>query len=182
MSAQSKTARPLGETGGAATSNVAPVFFEPVHFDIPCPPSVNNAFFNVTDRRGNSRGRQLKRKVRDWLDYTLRLIADQYSGEPITVPVLIVVNVERGSARADIDNRIKLLFDALIKGGVIEDDSLVSGFSAAWAEPGTRRARLAILPVHKLQVTFHPSARKNGACGGWFFEAPTSTLEEEEAA
>ena len=178
---QSKTAQPSGVTEGAATNAVAPIFFEPIRLDLPCPPSVNNAFFNKTDRRGRSKGRSLKRHVRDWLDYALRLIADQYTGDVITGHVLVVVNVEHASFSADIDNRIKLLFDALVKGGVVKDGSLITGFATAWAEPGTKRVRLAILPVQKTQATFHPSAKHKGACGGWFIEAPNETTTEKEA-
>lgn len=180
MVSQAKSARPLGDTEGATTSEVAPIFSGPVTLSLPCPPSVNDAFFNLTDRRGNSKGRKVKRHVRDWRDYALRIIAEQYQGDPITTRVLIVVNVERANFNADIDNRMKLLFDALVKGKVIKDDSLITGFAAAWAEPGTKRARLAIFPVNTLSIDFHPSAKHDGACGGWFFNAPSSP--EEEAA
>ena len=172
-------ARPLGELGGAASSSsVAPSFFDPVLLTLPCPPSVNKAFKTV---RVNGRYRRPHTKdAKDWKKHAARMLQDQ-KPRRVAGPVLIIVNIERTSKRADIDNRIKLLFDLLVKQGVIEDDSKVAGFAAAWSEPGTAMAHIAILPTCTLPIQFLPSAKENGACGGWFFKAPLP-IENEAAA
>lgn len=171
-------AQPLGATRGAATDIVAPQFSGPTILTLPCPPSANRAFKNVRNRKG--RGRALTQEAKDWHAYARRELAAQNPGM-IESRVLIVLNIDRASMSADADNRIKLLFDLLVKGGVLKDDKYITGFAAAWAEPRARMVRLAIFPVQTLSIDFHPSAKHDGACGGWFFNAPSSQ-EEEEAA
>lgn len=179
MASLKKTARPLGVTEGASTNTVAPSFFSMVILDLPCPPSLNNSTFDVTDKTGKSLGRRSKQHVKDWRAYARREIAAQYLRQTITQHVLVVVNVERASFSADIDNRMKLLFDVLVKQRVIKDDSLITGFATAWAEPGTKRVRLAIVPVQQLDIRFQPSTKHKGACGGWFLNAPETAKEAQ---
>jgi Holliday junction resolvase RusA-like endonuclease len=95
----------------------------------------------------------------------------------IAGPILILVGVERTNKRADIDNRIKALFDVLVSQGVIEDDSKIVGFAAAWSPARDGLARVAIMPAANLDVQFQLAS--DGAHGGWFLHAPQS--EEGEA-
>jgi Holliday junction resolvase RusA-like endonuclease len=141
---------------------------------LPVPPSVNEAY-----RHDLRTGRRVKtRKARDWESYASHVLSRQVSGRPIRDPVLIIVNIERGEGRReDIDNRIKLLFDLLVHDRVIADDSLVAAFAAAWAAPGTRTARLAILPATALALEFHPAT--DCGPGGWIIPAAEPA---EEAA
>jgi crossover junction endodeoxyribonuclease RusA len=71
-----------------------------------------------------------------WLEPTLWEIAAQRVGR-IDVPYTLSIAVQRHwrSKRArDIDNIIKPVSDALVKAGVVKDDSLAESVSAKWAD------------------------------------------------
>lgn len=144
-----------------------------VTLEIPCPPSVNEMFRNV---RG--KGRVKTRAYVDWLGYAGWELRRQ---RPASVPgrVLILLSVERGSATADIDNRVKAIFDLLVTHGAIEDDRFVVGFAVAWAPPANRLARVLILPAADLVAEFHLSAE--GSTGGWFCRPLTNDKDEQHA-
>lgn len=146
-----------------------------IYFVLPVPPSVNKAY-RVT------RGRRVKSAAAvDWAMQAKREVERQCAGRaPISTPCILVINVERGIAtsREDVDNRLKLLQDSLVTGGAIIDDSLIVALAAAWAPPGTRTARLAILPAEKLSIEFHV-AKSSRPAGAWIIPA---ALTEEEAA
>lgn len=72
----------------------------------------------------------------DWLDPTLTEIMGQRVGRVIG-PYILSLAVQRHwrSKRArDIDNIIKPVSDALVKAGVVRDDSLAESVSAKWAD------------------------------------------------
>lgn len=161
------TARAGGALKGAAVAAAVPVFLS-----LPAPPSVNSAF------RNTSRGRALTQKAVDWKGHAGWVLRQQrprhVSGE-----VAVIVNVERNSMNADIDNKVKLLLDLIVSHGVIEDDRNVVAIAASWIPKHSAMAHLAILPAGQLGLLqFHPAA-SNGACSGWIIPAPST--EEEEA-
>lgn len=142
---------------------------------LPVPPSINKA-------RRVARGRIVNTlEAQDWKALAGRE-ARRQAPTGLRGPVLLVINVERGAnvpgAREDVDNRIKLLQDVLVDAKIIEDDSLVAGLAVAWAPPGTRTARIAVLPMSALSLRFHP-ANTTAAAGGWIIPA---AIQEEEAA
>lgn len=146
-----------------------------IYFVLPVPPSVNEAY-RIT------RGKRVKTsKAVDWDMQAQREVARQMHGKPMGVePCILIINVERGetTTREDVDNRLKLLQDSLVKGGAIMDDSLIVALAAAWAPPGTRTARLALVPATNLSIEFHV-AKTSRPAGAWIIPA---ALSEEEAA
>ena len=167
-----KSARSVGPTTGAPVVREVATDGAPVFFSLPQPPSINEAYIN----RRNGRGRALAEKVVDWKSYASHVLRGQ-SVKKVSGPVLIIVNIERGSNAADVDNRVKLLFDFLVKQGVMDDDRHVAGFAVAWSPPASRMAHIAIYPSQELALSFHPSD-KTGAVGGWAVPAPQHTIEE----
>ena len=91
------------------------------------PPSANQMY--RTGRNGN---RYKRREVSDWQEETAELVREAwgkpeaYTGE-VEVHVVFTVREKR---RWDVDNRLKALLDCLALGGVIEDDSQISGITA----------------------------------------------------
>lgn len=139
-----------------------------VCLELPAPPSVNEIW-----RKTRAGMRRSPRYVEWQMEAGWRLKAQK--PRSIAGPVLVLVSVERHSNSADIDNRVKALFDLIVHHGVIEDDSRVAGFCAAWAPPANRLARLMILPASRLDLSFHLAA--DGATGGWFCNALTNLQE-----
>lgn len=139
----------------------------PVLLDLPCPPSVNEMFRNV---RG--RGRVKTRAYIDWRGHAGWVVTSQRP-ERIGGHVLIMMSIERGSSSADIDNRVKAIFDLLVEHDVIDDDRFVVGFAIAWAPPANKMARVLIIPATSITAEFHLAA--DGAHGGWFLSAPTNS-------
>lgn len=166
------TARPVDMEAGASSSSS--VDGAPIFLTLPVPPSLNSAYKN---KRGA--GRKKTQKTIDWEMYAARMLREQKPGY-IDGYVVIVMNVERRSSQADIDNRTKLVFDLLKKQAVIVDDRFVTAFATAWS-PGVDhrdedRLNLAIYPANSLAVCFHPSD-SIGAVGGWTITDPAHTTE-----
>lgn len=147
------------QAGGAAGAGL------PVSLEIPCPPSVNEMFRNL---RG--RGRVKTKVYADWLGHAGWELQRQRPGS-VSGRVLIMISVERGSATADIDNRVKAIFDLLVTHDIIEDDRFVVGFAVSWAPPANRMARVLIIPATSIVAEFHLAS--DGATGGWFLSAST---------
>lgn len=127
---------------------------------VPAPPSVNRLWKNVPGV-----GRVRTKFYTDWQhEAGWRLRAQR----PPHVPgrVMLLIAVERSWASADIDNRVKALIDLLVTHKVIDDDSNVVGFAAAWSPERDDNARLLIFPAHSCTVQFELTA--DGAHGGWF--------------
>lgn len=138
---------------------------------VPAPPSVNAMFRNVPGK-----GRVRTKLYDDWLGHAdWRLKAQK--PQPVHGAVLVIVGIERSSASADVDNRIKALFDLLVKHQVIDDDKHIVGFAAAWSPERDRLARIAIIPAADLNVQFHLA--NDRAHGGWFLQAPDHELEPD---
>ena len=138
---------------------------------VPTPPSVNEMYSN----RGASRK---KSKVyADWKGHAGWTLKPQLvDHETFDEPLLAVIQVERTSSRADIDNRVKALFDLLVAHRVIKNDNLFAGFAVAWGPKGSGLCRAMVLPVCNLLIQYHPST--DGATGGWF---PALQHEQENA-
>ncbi len=84
-----------------------------------------------------------------WLDPMLWEIAEQRAGR-VDGPYSLSLAVQRHwrSKRArDIDNIIKPVSDALVKAGVVKDDSLAESVSAKWADDLGGPAVIAIIQV-----------------------------------
>jgi hypothetical protein len=88
--------------------------------------------------------------------------------------VIAIFGVERMSATADIDNRLKAMIDTIVKAGVIADDHLVTAIAVSWLPKANGLAHVKLMPVQHLDLSFFPS--QSGASGG-FFVAP-STQED----
>lgn len=136
---------------------------------VPSPPSVNAMFKNIPGK-----GRAKTQAYKDWIGHAGWVLRSQRP-TPVHGPVIVLVGVERTSLSADVDNRIKALFDLLVTHKVIEDDKHIVGFAAAWSPERDRLARLAIMPAANLMVEFQLAS--NGATGGWFLHAPLSEQE-----
>lgn len=136
----------------------------PVSFTLPTPPSVNELYKNLPGR-----GR-VKSGVYD--DFIRRGIASIRSQAVTALPgyVIAIFGVERMSASADIDNRLKSMLDTIVKAGVIEDDRFVTSICVSWLPRANGLAHVRLLPVQHLDLSFHPSP--DGASGGWFPSAP----------
>lgn len=145
---------------------------EPTFLELPVPPSVN-AMWKTVKTRGKDRILRTRRVASevytDWQGDARRRLREQ-APPVVSGRVLILVNLERTSELADVDNRIKATFDLLVSEKVITDDRFVLGFAAAWAPPANGLMRLAILPAADLAARFHLAP--DGAHGGWFFDAP----------
>ncbi|MBB4004451.1 RusA family crossover junction endodeoxyribonuclease [Aurantimonas endophytica] len=142
----------------------------PVAFTIPTPPSANALFRNV-----KGVGRVKAKRYDDFVRMAVTAIRGQ-GIRPIAGNVVAIFGVERMSDRADIDNRIKAMLDAIVEAKTIEDDRFVTALAISWLPSANGMSHVRLLPVQRLDVSFHPST--NGATGGWFINAPDQ--EEEE--
>lgn len=169
----SATARPVGasEGGALASSSVG----APLNLWLPVPPSVNAAYAN--GRGKGSKGRFATRALTDWKGAARAALLSQ-RWEPVKGPVIVVMNTERRSKVADIDNRTKPLLDFLVKVGVIEDDRHVTAIATAWSEQHDDRVHVAIVPVQEVAVEFRPS-KESGAFGGWLVKTLQPGTEED---
>lgn len=139
--------------------------FQALH--VPVPPSVNSLYKNVSGR-----GRVKTKDYSAWFANARNVVRLQKPGV-VRGPVVIILCVDRQGVGSDLDNRVKALFDLIVKLGVIEDDSKVLAFCTAWA-PKTPESvvRLAIMRACDFSVKYRLHA--DGASGGWFLDAPTN--------
>lgn len=169
----SATARPVGVAeGGASASSSADA---PLNIWLPVPPSLNAAYAN--GRGKGARGRFSTAALRDWKSEAGVALARQ-NWSPVPGKVIVVMNTERRSKVADIDNRTKPVLDLLVKQGVIEDDRHVTAIATAWAEQHDNRVHIAIVPVQALAVEFRPS-KESGAFGGWLVKTLQPGTEKD---
>lgn len=98
---------------------------ECVTLTLPLPPTVNNAWVNVPGK-----GRVRSEGYRRWHKTAFAEMCLQKPGR-IEGAFSVVINAGKVNRRCDIDNRIKGVLD-LLKGEVVEDDSLCERVSAAW--------------------------------------------------
>ena len=150
---------------GAQTGEVRRQSASPVFLTLPIPPSVNELFKNL-----KTGGRAETATYRDWKGHAGWVLKEQRPHH-IPGPVLVIANVERNNARADIDNREKAVLDLLVAHQVIADDSLVEAVAWSWTRGGNGLCHVAVIPAQTTKLEFHP-ATLNGAPGGWLITAP----------
>lgn len=155
-------------TGGGILADLP----SPVSFTLPTPPSVNELYKNLPGR-----GR-VKSGVYD--DFIRRGIASIRAQTVTTLAgyVIAIFGVERMSASADIDNRLKSMLDTIVKAGVIEDDRFITAIAVSWLPKANGLAHVRLLPVQHINLSFHPSP--DGASGGWFSSAPQPIEDFED--
>lgn len=164
-----------GTATGSAPSTGAGVLADlpaPVTFSMPTPPSTNKLFRNV-----KGKGRVRTSAYDDWLMMAITAIRRQ-SIAPFPGRCVIIMGVERDSMLADIDNRIKAGWDAVVKAGVISDDSLITASAITWQPKANGLTRFEIRSVFDpLTLRFHPA--KDGASGTWIVDAPPTEGEPD---
>lgn len=168
---RSEIARPVGDNSGApegAAQDGAPALYV-----IPVPPSLNKAYSNAR------RGRVLSHTARNWKMHAAHVIKHQRRRK-VCGPVVIVCNVERPTASSDLDNRVKLLLDALVAADAIDDDRNVVATAFAFAPPVKGNAHVSIHPAGSLSALTFQTLGEAGELGVWSTPAPVNP--EKEAA
>lgn len=132
-----------------------------IELELPMPPSVNEIW------RKSKTHMYLSRTYTDWKSHAGWMLKSQRPGS-IKGRVLILVSIEGVDNRSDIDNRVKAIFDLLAAYKVIQNDKLVVGFCACWTPPGTKLARVLVMPAASHDFTFLLAA--DGAHGGFFLK------------
>lgn len=123
--------------------------------NLPFPPPANNLYINA---RGGH-GRYLSPRYREWQAEAAGMIKQQRPGRvfgPFRVEIVLTRPDKR---KRDIDGLIKALLDALVKGGIVKDDSLAERVSIEWA-PGILGAQLTISKCEAYNA-FPDSVRPN---------------------
>ena len=93
---------------------------KPAQFDveIPIPPSMNNAYFNLAKGKGRAKTSDYKAwKNNTAKEIQMRVPAALRIGGPVSVSILLPSKMP-----GDVDNRIKGVLDALVASGRIDDD------------------------------------------------------------
>jgi len=96
------------------------------------PPSVNNLFLNA----GKGRGRVPTPEYRAWRERTAWMIAAQ---KPLPIAGKVNVRVDLvapDKRRRDADNLAKAPLDAIVRAGLIDDDSAIRRLSIGWEDSG----------------------------------------------
>lgn len=146
---------------GAGASHSVPV----ATFTLPEPPSTNALFKNVPGR-----GRVRTSHYSDWLMCAITAMRMQ-SIQNVDCRCIVIVGVERNSLQADIDNRLKATLDAIVKAGVLSDDSLVTAALPVWLPKANAMAHVQIFECrHPLTLTIHPA--QDGASAAVIVSAP----------
>jgi Holliday junction resolvase RusA-like endonuclease len=143
----------------------------PVRFTMPTPPSANHLFKNV-----KGVGRVQTSHYSDFIRMGIAAIRRQ-SVQPIIGRVIVLASVERMSDKADIDNRMKALLDAIVKAGIIEDDRFVTWLPINWLPAANGLSHIAIYPVQRMTLEFYPS--QDGASGAVIVTAPQFPGEDD---
>jgi len=87
---------------------------------LPWPPSVNHYW------AARGRGRYLSPRAQAWHREAWAVLRAQKNGGPIKGPVAVTLVLHPPDRRRrDVDNVLKAVLDALVKGGVLRDDSQV---------------------------------------------------------
>lgn len=107
-----------------------------VSYRLPTPPSVNKLWRPRLSKAANGRTKAIITKrpaYAIWLETAGWEIASQRQGQrPMREGqrVKAVYIIERPKAKRDLDNYLKALNDALVRFGVIKDDSLIENIEA----------------------------------------------------
>lgn len=114
-----------------------------IWFDFPIPPSVNQCFVNL--KRG---GRARSKAYDSWLKTVAQELLEQRGRWTEQCPVEIKVCLPEGM-RGDADNRLKPIGDALVKFGVLPDDSMKYVKRISAAETRTAKPNRCVVVVSK---------------------------------
>lgn len=104
----------------------------PLTLTLPMPPSVNAAYANVAGV-----GRVKTAKLKQWIEAAgwQAKTSLPKSRDPLFLgPVGVTIDLERPTARSDLDNRCKAILDLLTVFRVWADDSQVSELHMRWAD------------------------------------------------
>ena len=102
-----------------------------VTYRLPLPPTTNNLFAHYGSKR------YINPQYAAWLRAAGWELQGQRAGSPcplIEGDVQAIVLVRRPSKRADLDNRLKAVFDLLVRQAVIRDDTQIVRIAAAWGD------------------------------------------------
>lgn len=161
MALRAKTAKAGGRKGGTVKgSSTAAV--PPALFWLPMPPSTNRLTFNRVGR-GRTKTEHYDRFIAESLVAIIGQKVHHIPGR-----VVAVIAVERIHKTADIDNRIKAIFDAIVKAGVIEDDRMITAFAATWTPKAEGLAWVHLMQCRQITAGFHPTP--DGLGGAWIVE------------
>jgi Holliday junction resolvase RusA-like endonuclease len=115
-------------------------------FNLPLPPSTNNLFFNVGNRRAPSNAYVA------WTKHAgHELMSQRNSSNNIVGAYELLISVSK-KCRGDIDNRIKAISDLLVKHGLVQDDSLADS---------VKIYRCALVADKRCHVSIWPSVNSN---------------------
>lgn len=110
---------------------------------LPWPPSVNHYW------AARGRGRYLSPRAQAWHREAWAVLRAQKNGGPIKGPVAVTLVLHPPDRRRrDVDNVLKAVLDALVKGGVLRDDSQVTELHAVRRE--ARRPGGVLVRVEEL--------------------------------
>lgn len=116
-----------------------------IDLNIPAPVSVNNRLYPKNRRL------VLTPAYRKWLDQAASEIKAQYgNAAAIDSEVLIIATITPPDKRCDIDNMLKASNDALVKAGVLADDSLIKCQCAYKEKPSKAKAGVKV-SIYSLQ-------------------------------
>lgn len=106
------------------------------------PPSANAAYRNVAGK-----GRAKAQRYRDWLvafGYDLNL--SMRGQHPIKGPYTMVVTIDRRTRHklSDASNRLKVLEDAIVAHGIVQDDRFAERVSIGWGDTDKGGVRVEI--------------------------------------
>jgi Holliday junction resolvase RusA-like endonuclease len=135
---------------------VAPIFLR-----VPTPPSVNRAY------RNTPRGRAKTSEYDNWLLTAYQMIkASGCAANHGRVGILLGIEREPKMNRADLDNRCKLLLDALVSACVILDDKYVTFLAMCWLPPANGLSHVHIFSASDMPMLM-AHASSDGATGAW---------------
>lgn len=126
-------------------------------FRVPTPPSLNNAWKNVSGR-----GRVKTPAYRAWIeDAGWNLAAQRPRRWACPVIVSVVIDIDRG----DLDNRLKAIGDLLTTHKVVRDDIDIVAWMAAKSGSCGGWCEVTVAAVTDMTVRFLPSP--SGLGGSW---------------
>ena len=118
-------------------------------FALPWPPAVNNLYATVGRRRVPTT------RYRNWMQTALACLpmgACLPFGTGFTTGVRVTITAYRPDRRKrDLDGLAKAPLDCLVKGGVIEDDSLVDALTLRWAAADPEKPGSVLVTVEAVQ-------------------------------
>jgi crossover junction endodeoxyribonuclease RusA len=114
--------------------------------ELPYPPTANNLFRDAVGKNGR-RFRVRSSGYLAWLQSASDRISMAGKEARVAGPYTMTVHAGKPDRRRrDVENLLKPISDALVNGGIVEDDSLCQRVSAEWM-PGVTGVRVLVLPT-----------------------------------